>query len=81
MGKPDKTKARILSGRHDRNIRFDNVVSLLLSIGLTYRIRGSHHIFTRKGVPGKLNLQPKKDGACKPFQIKQVRQYLESLEK
>jgi hypothetical protein len=36
------------------------------------RARGSHHIFTRDGVPEILNLQPKGSEA-KPYQVKQVR--------
>ena len=36
------------------------------------RTKGSHHIFTRDGIPEILNLQPKGSEA-KPYQVKQVR--------
>ena len=47
----------------------------LVSLGFGERIRGSHHIFTREGVPEILNLQPQ-GSRCKPYQVKQVRKTL-----
>jgi hypothetical protein len=47
----------------------------LVSLGFSERIRGSHHIFTREGVPEILNLQPQ-GSRCKPYQVKQVRKAL-----
>ena len=47
--------------------------SLLLNLGFRERIRGSHHIMTRDGVEEILNIQPKSDGAAKPYQVRQVR--------
>jgi len=37
------------------------------------RISGSHRIFSREGVAEILNLQPRRDGTAKPYQVKQVR--------
>jgi hypothetical protein len=45
---------------------------LLRRLGFDERIRGSHHIFTQKGVADILNLQPERAKA-KPYQVKQVR--------
>ena len=36
------------------------------------RTKGSHHIFTKEGIPEILNLQPK-GSAAKPYQVRQVR--------
>ncbi len=41
-------------------------------VGMSERIRGSHHIFTKEGIEEILNLQPKGRQA-KPYQVKQVR--------
>jgi hypothetical protein len=65
--------ARVLSGASDRNIRFADLRSLLLSLGFEERIRGSHHIFTRPGVDEILNLQPADGGNSKAYQVRQVR--------
>lgn len=75
MSKHDKIIERILSGRSDANIKFDEVFSLLLSLGFEVRTKGSHHIFRKQGVEEKVNLQ--KDGnMAKPYQIKQIRNLL-----
>lgn len=43
-------------------------------MGFSERIKGSHHIFSRDGIPEILNLQPLPGGGAKPYQVKQVRQ-------
>jgi len=63
----------ILSGLSDKNIRFNDVRKLLLSLGFDERIKGSHHIFTKSGVIEIINIQPLDDGKAKPYQVKQVR--------
>ena len=37
---------------------------------------GSHRIFLKEGIEGILNLQKTKDGKAKPYQVKQVRDFL-----
>jgi predicted RNA binding protein YcfA (HicA-like mRNA interferase family) len=72
MSRSNKTLEQILRGTSDANIRFAAMRSLLVHLGFDERIKGSHHIFTKRGVEEILNLQPK--GAnCKPYQVKQVR--------
>jgi hypothetical protein len=67
-----KTMRRVLSGRADASIRFDDLCSLLESLGFEMRVRGGHHIFRKAGVEEKINLQ--RDGNnAKPYQAKQVR--------
>ena len=68
----ENTLRRILSGTADANIRFDELRSLLESIGFTERIRGSHHIYTKVGISEILNLQPR-GSMAKPYQVRQVR--------
>ena len=68
----DKVLMRILSGRSDTNISFEELRRLLSKLGFSERIRGSHHIFIKEGVEEILNLQSKGNKA-KPYQVKQVR--------
>lgn len=72
MSKVTKTLDRVLRGTSDANIGFDDLCALLRHLGFAERIRGSHHIFTRDGLPEILNLQPRGSQA-KPYQVRQVR--------
>jgi hypothetical protein len=74
MTRREKLLAKILRGTADTNIGFDDLRGLLLGLGFAERLRGSHHIFTREGVPEILNLQPGAAGMAKPYQVRQVRQ-------
>jgi hypothetical protein len=67
-----KTLRRLLSGTSDKGIRFDDLCSLLLSLGFESRVNGSHHLFRKTGVEEKINLQ-RDGGNAKPYQVKQVR--------
>jgi hypothetical protein len=66
---------RILSGRSDANIPFDQTCTMLRSLGLDERIRGSHHVFTREGIAELVVIQ-EVEGKVKPYQVKQVRAVL-----
>ena len=68
----DNILERILRGTSDAGIRFSDLRTLLLKLGFTERIKGSHHIFTRDGINHILNLQSK-NSMAKPYQVKQVR--------
>lgn len=72
MGRHGKLIEHVLSGRSDANIRFGDLVQLLLHLGFEERTRGDHHIFTRTDIEEILNLQPR-GSAAKPYQVKQVR--------
>ncbi|MGA3258109.1 MAG: type II toxin-antitoxin system HicA family toxin [Bryobacteraceae bacterium] len=63
---------RVLRGTADANIRFDELRSLLTSLGFLERVKGSHHIFVKPDVAEILNLQPR-GSLAKPYQVKQVR--------
>ncbi len=72
MGKHEDVLKQILSGLADANIRFDDLRRLLERLGFEKRIRGSHHIFRKAGIPEKINIQ--RDGNnAKPYQVRQVR--------
>ena len=75
MSRRTRLRRRLLEGRSDANIRFDELRALLLRLGFVERVRGSHHIFRKKGVSERLNLQ--RDGSnAKPYQVRQVRQVI-----
>ncbi len=54
----ERTLKKVLKGDSDANIRFADLTSILTALGFDERIKGSHHIFSRKGVEEILNLQP-----------------------
>ncbi len=72
MMKNQKLIQKILSGKSDANINFNDLVNLLLSLGFVVRIKGSHHVFRKEGIEEKINLQ-RDDKNAKPYQVKQVR--------
>ncbi|OFW11096.1 MAG: toxin HicA [Acidobacteria bacterium RIFCSPLOWO2_12_FULL_59_11] len=67
-----KTLRQLLSGTSDAAIRFDDVCSLLESLGFDQRVKGSHHLFRKTGIEERINLQREGNNA-KPYQVKQVR--------
>jgi len=75
MSKIEKLILKILRGKSDANISFDDLRNLLLHFGFQERVRGGHHIFVKELVEELINLQC--DGnAAKPYQVKQVRRIL-----
>jgi len=72
MSKYEKLLLQILRGTSDANIAFDDLRWLLQHLDFEERIRGSHHMFRRKGVEEKINLQSEGNKA-KPYQVRQVR--------
>ncbi len=66
---------RVLRGTADANIRFEDLRSLLVSLGFSERVKGSHHIFARPDVEEILNIQPRRSLA-KPYQVKQARRVI-----
>ncbi len=66
---------RILSGRSDTNIPFEQTRSMLLYLNFSERIRGSHHVFTREGIFELITIQGV-EGKVKPYQVKQMREVL-----
>ncbi|MGK7344664.1 MAG: type II toxin-antitoxin system HicA family toxin [Candidatus Nitrospinota bacterium M3_3B_026] len=75
MGKSEKIYLRILTGRSDKNIQFQDLRRLLVNVGFREKVKGSHFIYTKKDVLEIINIQEKK-GMAKPYQVKQVRRIL-----
>ena len=72
MGKYQKLLIKILSGSSDANVDFEQLRRLLILFGLSERIKGSHHIFSKENIEEIINIQ-EIQGKAKPYQIKQVR--------
>ena len=71
MGDHRKTLRRVLEGRSDANITFNDLCALLQNLGFEMRIRGSRHIFRRQGVEEKVNLQ-RDNNKAKLYQVRNV---------
>ena len=63
----------VLSALSDKNIKFSDLRKLILDLDFSERIKGSHHIFFKKGVVEIINLQSLKNGKSKAYQVRQVR--------
>ncbi len=70
MGKHEKVMDKVIRGASDANISFDDLRGLLIHLGFEERIRGSHHLYRRKGVEEKINFQREGNNA-KPYQVRQ----------
>ena len=75
MDAREKTLLRVLQGTADANITFAELCQLLDHLRFQVRVRGSHHVYSRKGVEEILNLQPQ-GGKAKPYQVRQVRRII-----
>lgn len=47
MSKIQKLFAKVLGGRSDANLAFEDLRTLLLHLGFQERTRGSHHVFVK----------------------------------
>jgi len=72
LRKKDRILKKVLEGLSDNNTSFSDLCHLMIKLGFTERIRGSHHIFSKEGVIEILNIQPKGNKA-KAYQVKQIR--------
>jgi hypothetical protein len=75
MGKFEKVLHKVLSGKSDANISFDDLCHLLRRLGFEERISGGHHNFRREGIREILTLQPVGSKA-KRYQVRQVREII-----
>jgi predicted RNA binding protein YcfA (HicA-like mRNA interferase family) len=73
VGRHAKLLAKVLGGRADANIGFDELRVLLVALGFVERSRGSHHVFVRPGIEDLLNLQ-RAGRQAKKYQVRQVRE-------
>ena len=72
MNRHERLLQTILRGRSDANIRFSDLRALMEYLGFEERVRGSHHMYRRQGIPEKVNLQ-RDNGNAKPYQVRQFR--------
>jgi hypothetical protein len=72
MGKYAKLLTKIVSGESDAGIPFADLRQLLLRLGFSERIRGSHHIFKRADIPERPNLQ-RQGRHAKRYQVRDIR--------
>jgi predicted RNA binding protein YcfA (HicA-like mRNA interferase family) len=72
MGRRRKLYDKIVGGKSDASIPFEQAVNMLKFLGFDERTRGSHHIFTREDIEEAINLQ-EVGSECKPYQVKQMR--------
>lgn len=76
MSKKEKLIAKILSGEHDGNVTFDELMNCLSRLGFSIRNTGGSHFVASRPNESPLTLQPRKDGKAKPYQLEQVRIHL-----
>ena len=72
MNRHERLLRTILGGRSDANVRFEDLRALMRYLVFDERIRGSHHVYRKQGIPEKVNLQ-RDDGHAKPYQVRQFR--------
>jgi hypothetical protein len=48
MSKFDKLRQKILDGKSDANINFEDLRGLLINLGFVERIKGSHHSYRNR---------------------------------
>jgi hypothetical protein len=80
MGNWKKTLTKVMSGRADANIRYDDLGLLLRRLGYTpSQAGGSHRVFRFEG-RDFINLQDA-GGMAKSYQVRQVRDQLSKYQK
>ena len=59
--------------RNPKNIKFQDLVGCLEDNGFSLdRVSGSHHVFVNPDIESPINIQKKKDGTAKAYQVKQA---------
>jgi predicted RNA binding protein YcfA (HicA-like mRNA interferase family) len=76
VSKKQKLLQQIL--KHQKNVSFQDLVSLIEAFGFTLSgVNGSHHIFTHPNIPELMNIQNVK-GKAKPYQVRQFLALIET---
>ena len=71
MTKADKLNNKIR--RNPNNVKFQDLISWLENNGFSLdRVNGSHHIFVHPIIETPINIQKKKDGTAKTYQVKKA---------
>lgn len=77
MARADKMYQKVMAGKSDNNIDFEDFRHMITCLGFRERIRGDHHFFTRDDISERINIQPAGNKA-KPYQVRQVREIINS---
>ncbi|MCB6343679.1 type II toxin-antitoxin system HicA family toxin [Enterocloster lavalensis] len=75
MARADKTYQKVMTGKSDNNIDFEDFRYMIKCLGFRERIRGDHHFFSQAGIMERINIQPNGNKA-KPYQVDQVRELI-----
>lgn len=75
MRRHERLLQTLLRGQSDANIRWADLRALLLYLGFSERVRGSHHLFDKEGVVEIVNLQSR-GGHVKAYQVRQIRKLI-----
>ncbi len=76
MVKKEKLLQKIQNSQ--KNVRFSDFCKLLEYFGFRLsRIKGSHHLYQHPKIDEVMNVQSKKDGLAKPYQVKQLLKLVE----
>jgi predicted RNA binding protein YcfA (HicA-like mRNA interferase family) len=71
LSKTEKRNQKIRE--NPNNIKYSDFVNWLESNGFILdRVSGSHHIFVHSHIETPINVQKKKDGTAKGYQVKQA---------
>ena len=71
MTKAEKRDQKIR--KNPKNVKFQDVITWLEDNGFSLdRVSGSHHIFIHPVIENPINIQKKKDGTAKAYQVKQA---------
>jgi len=71
MSKLQKLVQKILEGRE---VSYEEAETLLLKLGFEVDIRGSHHVFRKKGYPRNVSI--KRRSQLLPYQIRELKEVL-----
>lgn len=66
----------MLSGDSDNNFNLYDLIIILTHFSFNERQKGSHRIFYKKELIGIINIQKTGNSNAKPYQAKQVREFL-----
>jgi len=72
LSQQEKILLKVVSGDHDRSMKFHELQKRLYMLGFQCRVKGDHFIYWREDVDEIINIQP--DGnMAKPYQVRQIR--------
>lgn len=79
MSTIEKLYLSIISGAQDKNTKFKDLQKLLDILGFECRIKGDHFIYSYGNLRENINIKPDSNMA-KPYQVRQVRNFLQKYE-